>query len=484
MPARADTRDREVIVAGSGPNGLSAAIALAQAGFSVRVLEAQSTIGGGARSAELTLPGYIHDICSAVHPFAVASPFFRTLPLEQHGLQWVHPLAAVAHPLDDGTAVLLEHSLEATAAGLGEDEEPYQRLLRPMLKGWDGLVKDIFAPLHWPLHPFRLASFGLHAIRSARGFAGSYFRGERTRALFAGLAAHAIMPLESAGTAAFGLIFAAAAHGAGWPFPRGGTQKLTDALASYMASLGGSISAGTKVDSLDQFPAAGAILCDTSPRDMLRIAGDRFPERYRQRLKKFRYGPGVFKVDWALDGPIPWRASECSRAGTVHLGGTIDEIAASEKAVWGGEVSTRPFVLLSQPSLFDSTRAPAGGHTAWAYCHVPNGSGSNMLERIENQVERFAPGFRRRVVARSVMSPAILEQHNTNLVGGDISGGAQELRQLFIRPTAQLYSTPVRNVFLCSSSTPPGGGVHGMCGYYAAQRALKYLESTRAGKHS
>ncbi|MGA3212663.1 MAG: NAD(P)/FAD-dependent oxidoreductase [Terriglobales bacterium] len=472
------------VVVGSGPNGLAAATALAQAGIALMVLEAESTIGGGARSAELTLPGFTHDICSAVHPFAIASPFFRTLPLREYGLEWVHPLSPLAHPLDDGSVVMLERSMETTASGLGEDALAYKRLLGPLLEDWDGLVGDVFAPPHWPRHPLRLAGFGMKAIRSAYGFASSYFRGDRARALFAGLAAHSILPLENAGTAAFGLILAGAAHGAGWPFPRGGAQRITDALASYLRSLGGSVVTGTKVGSLNELPPASAVICDITPRQLLRIAGERLPEQFRRKLGSFRYGPGVFKVDWALDGPIPWTAAECSRAGTVHLGGTMSEIAACERAVSVGKTPNRPFVLLSQPSLFDPTRAPAGAHTAWAYCHVPNGSSADMLEPLEAQVERFAPGFRRRVIGRSVMSPAKLEQQNANLVGGDITGGAADLRQLFFRPTAQLYSTPVPGLFLCSASTPPGGGVHGMCGFYAAQRALKYLRKQQQAASS
>lgn len=454
----------DAIVIGSGPNGLSAAIVLAQAGLSVMVFEAEESIGGGTRSAALTLPGFIHDVCSAIHPLAVASPFFRTLPLSRYGLEWIEPPAAVAHPFDDGTAVVAGRSLDETGATLGVDAAAYISLMRPLVKGWQRR------------RPFALARFGINAFRSACGLAASRFRGQRARALLAGMAAHSMLPLEKPLTAGFGLGLALTAHVAGWPLPRGGSQRIADALAAHLQSLGGRIVTETPVRSIDDLPPARAILCDLSPRPLLRIAGHRFPPPYRKKLLLYRYGPGAYKVDWALDGPIPWRAEGCLRAATVHIGGTLDEIAESEREVWAGSPPRRPFVLLAQPSLFDPTRAPTGAHTAWAYCHVPNGCDANMLERIEDQIERFAPGFRRRVLARSVMPPTEIERHNANLAGGDIAGGAMDLWQFFLRPTRMLYSTPVKGLYICSSSTPPGPGVHGMCGYFAARRALGEME--------
>lgn len=462
-------QDRDVVI-GSGPNGLAAAIMLARAGRRVVVYEAEAQIGGGARSMELTLPGFVHDLCSAVHPMAVSSPCFDQFPLASHGLEWIHPDAPLAHPLDDGSAVMLERSVDATARNLGGDGGAWRRLMEPLASRWGDLRRDVLAAPRLPRHPLLMARFGLHAIRSARSLAYGLFREERARALWAGLAAHSVMPLEAPASGAIGLALGAAGHAAGWPIPRGGSQHLTDALAAYFCSLGGEIVAGMRIDSLPQAPL---ILCDTTPRQLAAMAGDQLPEGYRAALVRYRYGPGVFKMDFALDGPIPWRAKECLRAATVHLGGTFDEIAA-----WEANFVGRPFVLLAQPSLFDNTRAPAGKHTVWAYCHVPNASTADMSSAIESQIERFAPGFRERILARSVMTPADVESHNANLIGGDIAGGANDLRQLFLRPTARLYSTPLRGVFLCSASTPPGGGVHGMCGYYAARAALKALRST------
>jgi len=465
-------RLHDAIVIGSGPNGLAAAIELARSGRSVLVREAAETIGGGARSAELTLPGFVHDICSAVHPLAVASPFFRTLPLDRHGLEWIDPPAPLAHPFDDGTAVVLERSIEQTCETLGRDASRYAKLMQPLVADWKYLATDLLAPLRVPRHPFALARFGFRALRSARGLVTSIFAGERARVLFAGLAAHSMLPLEQAGTAAFELVLGITGHAVGWSLPRGGSQKITDALCSYLRSLGGEIVTGACVDSLDELSSDRAVLCDLTPRGLLRIAGHRLPARYRRQLARYRYGFGAFKIDWALDGAIPWKAVECARAGTVHLGGTLAEIVASEQASAEGKHADKPFVLVAQQSLFDSQRAPEGKHTAWAYCHVPNNSTFDMTERIENQIERFAPGFRDRVLARNVMPPAELERRNANLVGGDINGGAQDIRQLFLRPTSRLYSTPIKNLYLCSSSTPPGGGVHGMCGYFAARAAL------------
>lgn len=466
-------RDPDAFVIGSGPNGLATAILLARAGYNVMVREAQDTSGGGVRSAALTLPGFVHDLGSAVYPLGVSSPFFRTLGLRDFGLEWIQPPAPLAHPLDDGTAVLLERSVEATCRWLDGDADSYRRLAVPLVKAWHDLEAELLGPLRFPRHPVALARFGLSAMRSCRALSCSLFRGERARALFAGLCAHSMLPLEAVPSAAFGLVLGITAHTAGWPVARGGAQVITNALAARLAALGGRIETSRPVETIDEFRGASLILCDVTPRQLLRIAGQRFPEGFRRKLQRYRYGMGAFKVDWALDGPIPWKAKECLRAGTVHLGGTLEEIAASERAAWEGRHAERPFVLLAQPSLFDPGRAPAGKHTVWAYCHVPNGSGFDMTDRIEAQIERFAPGFRDRVLARSVMPPAELERRNANLVGGDINGGAADLPQLFLRPTFRLYTTPVRELYLCSASTPPGGGVHGMCGYFAALTALR-----------
>ena len=463
----------DAVVIGSGPNGLSAAIVLAQAGCKVVVFEAEPTIGGGARSAALTLPGFVHDICSAVHPFAAASPFWRTVPLDAFGLQWIHPPFAIGHPLDDGTAVVVERSLAATVAALGRDGDMYRKVIGTVVDDWPRLERAVLGPFSVPRHPFTLARFGLNALRSAEGLATSAFNDERTRALFAGVAAHGMMPLDRTLTAGIGLALAAMCHVPGWPIPRGGSQNITNALVRYLQSLGGEVIAGERVMNIDDVPPAKAILCDLSPKPLLQIAGHTFPTAYRQKLERYRYGMGVFKVDWALDAPIPWKSEPCRRAGTVHLGGTLNEIAMSESEVWQGRIVDRPFVLLSQPTVFDASRAPAGKHVAWGYCHVPAASTVDMLDRIERQIERFAPGFRDRVLARSIMTPAAIEAHNANLVGGDIAGGVSDLRQFFTRPTWRNYSTPVKGLYICSASTPPGVGVHGMCGYHAATRALK-----------
>ena len=469
MPERYDA-----IVVGSGPNGLAAAIEMSTAGRSVLVLEANDTVGGGARSSELTLPGFVHDVCSAIHPLAAASPFFSTLPLSEHGLEWVYPPASVAHPLDDGSAVMLEGSVEATSDALGRDAGAYRKLFGALVDDWGKLSHELLAPLRPPRHPIAMARFGLRAIRSARGLAESRFKGERARALFAGLSAHSFLPLDRFPSAAFGLVLGTTGHAVGWPMPKGGSQSISNALASYLTSLGGEIALGRRVESMDELEPSRDVLFDLTPRQLSRIAGDRLPDRYRRKLEGYRYGPAAFKLDLALDGPIPWRAPEAARAGTVHLGGTMPEVAASEAAIWRGEVSERPFTLVAQQSLFDTSRAPEGKHTAWAYCHVPNGSTIDMTDRIEAQIERFAPGFRDLILARSVRSPQEIEAHNANCVGGDINGGVQDLRQLFTRPTLRLspYSTPAPGVYICSSSTPPGGGVHGMCGYFAARAAL------------
>jgi phytoene dehydrogenase-like protein len=464
----------DAIVVGSGPNGLAAAVTLAQAGLKTVLREAQATVGGGLRSSELTLPGFTHDVCSAVHPLALTSPFFRTLPLADFGLEWIQPAAALAHPLDDGSAALLERSLDATAEGLGAGGRSWRRLHAPFVRVWDELSQDVLAPpLRPPRHPFLMARFGLRALRSATSLARS-LRGTHARALFAGNAAHSFLPLDAPGTAAFGLLLSIAGHAVGWPIARGGSQRVADALAEYFRSLGGEIVTAAPVEHLDELKPARLVLLDLSPRQVLRIAGDKLPGRYRRALEGYRYGSAAFKVDWALDGPVPWTAPECARAATVHLGGTLEEVAASEAAHARGAVHERPFVLLVQPTLFDGSRAPSGKHTAWAYCHVPNGYALDVSGRIERQVERFAPGFRDRILARSVLTPADFERRNANLIGGDINGGMMDLRQVFVRPVARPtpYRTPLRGVYLCSASTPPGGGVHGMCGHHAARAAL------------
>jgi phytoene dehydrogenase-like protein len=413
-----------------------------------------------------------------VHPLGVSSPFFRTLALEEHGLEWIYSPASLVHPLDDGRAAVLERSIEKTGETLGPDAAAYRKLMTPLLADWDKLVQDMLAPLLIPPHhPLTLARFGLRAIRSASGLAGSRFEGERARALFAGMAGHSMLPLERMLTAAFGLVLGTAGHAVGWPIARGGSQRIADALACSLRSLGGQIVTSVSVESLDELPSAHLVLCDVSPRQLLRLAGQRFPAGYQRKLEGYRYGPGVFKLDLALDAPIPWKAEACTRAATLHLGGTLEEIAAAERAVWRGEHPERPLVLLSQPSLFDPTRAPQGKHTVWAYCHVPHGSTADMTERIEAQIERFAPGFRERILARSAISAVEMEVYNPNYVGGDVNGGVQDLRQHFTRPTFRLvpYSTPAKGLYLCSSSTPPGGGVHGMCGYFAARAALREI---------
>jgi phytoene dehydrogenase-like protein len=462
-------------VIGSGPNGLAAAITMARAGRSVLVREAQGTIGGGVRSAELTLPGFVHDVCSSIHPFVPGSPYFRSLPLAEQGVEMVESPAVVAHPFDDGTAVVLERSLDATAEQLGGDSQAYRRLMAPLVGDWERLEEEVLAPLIGvPRHPLALARFSLPALRSAEGLARSAFRTERARALFAGCAAHSMVPLTRMASASFGLVLAVSGHRFGWPFPRGGAQTITDAAVTYLKTLGGEVEAGARVRSLAELPRARAVFCDVPPSAFVRLAGDRLSPRYRRRLLRYRQGPGAFKLDYALAGPIPWKAEACRRAATVHLGATLDELLASEEAPWRGAHAERPFVLLAQHSLFDDTRGPAGKHTAWAYCHLPNGSVRDMTDRIERQIERFAPGFRDLVLARSVLPPRELERRNENLVGGDINGGAADFRQLLFRPTARIspYATPLDGVYLCSASTPPGGGVHGMCGYLAARFAL------------
>jgi phytoene dehydrogenase-like protein len=468
--------DLDAVVVGSGPNGLAAAITLARAGHSVLVLEANDAVGGGVRSAELTLPGFVHDICSAIHPLAKASPCFAELPLDEHGLEFVEPPAPLAHPLDDGTAVVLERSVGETAAGLGVDADEYRKLMTPLVEGADRLQPFLLGYRPIPRRPLFTARFGVKALRSAVGLA-KRFKEERAKALFAGLAAHSMQDLNRPPTASFGLVLGLFGHAYGWPLVRGGSQHLADALASYLGSLGGRIELGRRVASIDELPKSRVRMLDVTPKQVIRLAGHRLSGRYLRALRRYRYGPGVFKVDWALDGPVPWTAEGCARAATIHVGGRLEEIAASERAVWRGEEPERPFVLVAQQSRFDASRAPEGKQTLWGYCHVPNGSTTDMTERIEAQIERFAPGFRELIVGRAASSPGEIERHNENYVGGDINGGVQDLRQLYTRPVVRWnpYSTPLDGLYICSSSTPPGGGVHGMCGYWAARSALKKL---------
>ncbi|HXD77413.1 MAG TPA: NAD(P)/FAD-dependent oxidoreductase [Puia sp.] len=466
--------DFDAVVVGSGPNGLAAAILLQQNGLSVMLLEQRTTIGGGLRSAELTLPGYIHDICSAVHPLAAASPFFQTLPLGAHGLEFIYPPVAAGHPLDGGAETLLAGSVAETAAGLGADATAYCSLMDPIVRDWPRLLPELLGPLHVPRHPLLMARFGLRGLPSVIHLARR-FRTTGARALLAGMAAHGLQPLTNAVTAAIALLFLGTGNGRGWPIPRGGANVIADALAAYFLSLGGRIETGVEVGSFSQLPSARCVLLDLTPRQLLRLGGHRWSPLYESQLERYRYGMGVFKIDWALAEPIPFPGEGCRRAGTVHIGGSLEEIVASEATTARGVQAEWPFVLLTQPSLFDPTRAPAGRHTAWAYCHVPNGSREDMTGRIERQVERMAPGFRDRILARHVFNTAQLEEYNPNYVGGDINGGVMDIGQLFTRPALRRspYRTSGRGIYICSSATPPGGGVHGMCGYHAARRALR-----------
>jgi phytoene dehydrogenase-like protein len=486
-------------VVGSGPNGLAAAVALAQAGLRVDVFEAESIPGGAARTMELTLPGFLHDFGSAVHPLGIGSPFFSSLPLQDYGLEWIHSPAPLAHPLDDGTAVVLERDLDQAASALGEDGRTWRRMVQPFVEHWSEFAREVLRPQpSIPSHPLLMARFGINAPLSARTIA-QRFRSERTRALFAGVAAHSFLSLEEPLSGVFGLMMVIPAHAVGWPIPRGGSQSLTNALIRYLEKLGGRVTTSSRIESLNTLSEYDLVLCDVTPRQLLSIAADRLTRPYVRQLQKFRYGPGAFKVDYALSAPIPWKAGECARAATVHLGGSFEEIAASEKTTRHGQQAERPFLIVVQPSLFDSSRAAAGKHTAWAYCHVLNGSTFDMLPRLEAQIERFAPGFRDCVLARRVLPPADLERMDSNLVGGDVQGGVLDIRQFLFRPTWQHYrvatvgdssadphsavspgassrSTRPQKVYLCSASTPPGGGVHGMCGYHAAKTALADLK--------
>lgn len=466
--------DYDAIVVGSGPNGLASAITLQQEGLSVLLVEGKDTIGGGMRTAELTLPGFNHDICSAVHPMAVGSPFFKTLPLEAYGLEYIQPPVLAAHPFDDGKAAVLKVSMDETARLLGRDEEQYRRFYEPILRLWPSIAEDVLGALRIPGNPIGLARFGLKALPSA-AYISRIFHTREAKGLWAGMAAHSLQPLSSLTTSAIGLVLTVNGHLGGWPIPKGGSRCIADALASYFRSLGGKIETGFYVRSLSQLPSAKAVLFDVTPRQLLQIAGHKFSSLYKWQLNRYRYGVGVFKVDWALDDAVPFTAPECREAGTIHLGGTFDEIAYGEKAIWKSRHPEKPFVLLAQQSVFDSTRAPEGKHTIWGYCHVPPGSVVNMTDAIEQQVERFAPGFRERVLARYTMNADELEEYNPNYIGGDINGGAINLGQLFTRPALRLspYRTSAKGLYICSSSTPPGGGVHGMCGYHAAKQALR-----------
>jgi phytoene dehydrogenase-like protein len=468
----------DAIVIGSGPNGLAAAIELARCGRSVTVYEANDTVGGGMRSGEATLPGFTHDHCATIGAMVYGSPFLSSLPLAEFGLEPIHPGCPVAHPLDDGSAVLLERSVATTAAQLGRDAHAYEDFFSPLVAEWKKLSPMLLSPpLGIPKHPLLMAKFGMHALSSARGFAEKHFHGHRAKALFAGIAGHSVLPLEWRGSGAFGLVLSLSAHADGWPVIRGGMQKLADAMAAYLRSLGGRVELGHRVKSLADLPAAKAILCDVAPRNLADIAADRLPASYLNALRHYTHGPGAYKIDWALSAPVPWKSPDVARAGTVHLGGTFDEIAEAELAPWQGKHAEHPYVLVVQPSLFDPMRAPQGKQTLWAYCHVPNGSTIDVSDRIEAQLERFAPGFRDVVLARKVATPQDFENGNSNLVGGDIVGGAQTLWQTLFRPFPRPnpYKTPAKGLYLCSASTPPGAGIHGMCGYHAARVAMRVL---------
>lgn len=465
----------DAVIVGAGPNGLAAAVTLARAGLGVLVLEAKDTPGGGCRTAEITLPGFHHDICAAIHPMGIVSPFFRELPLARHGLEWAKCSTPLAHPLPDGNVARLAHSLDDTAQGLGRDGAAWKNLMQPFVDSASQLFDEILQPIRIPKNPFLMGRFGLSALQSCQRLVNTRFRDGAARALFGGCAAHSFLPLDAPASASFGLVLALAAHAIDWPCARGGSQRIIESMIAYLRELGGTVQTSRVVRNLGELPQSRAVLFDLTPRQVAAIAGDALPSRYRRQLERFRYGPGVFKVDWALNAPIPWRNPECREAGTVHVGGAYESIAVAEASAWRGEITEEPFVLVAQQSLFDASRAPVGKHTGWAYCHVPAGSTVDMTERIEAQIERFAPGFKDTILARHTMSPADVERHNANMIGGDIGGGANTLMQFFFRPVPRWnpYATPNQRLFICSSSTPPGGGVHGMCGYWAAQSALR-----------
>ncbi len=465
----------DAVVIGSGPNGYAAAIAMQQQGLSVLILEAEQETGGGTRSAALTLPGFVHDLGSTIHPLGAGSPFLSTLPLDRFGLEWVYPTHALAHPLDNGEAVLLKRSVAETAQQFGKDAGAYQRLMQPVVDHWDDIAPDFLGPLPWPKHPVQLAQFGLRALQSAEGLAYRTFEEAATRAFIAGLAAHVMLPLNSLASSAIALVLGALGHRIGWPFPKGGAQAITRSMDGYFKSLGGRVETGRRVQSMADIPTCKAMLFDITPKQLLNIKGLSFSTLYRKQLEHYQYGQGIFKIDWALDSPIPFSNPACGTAATMHLGGTLEEIALSERLVWQKKHPEKPYVLLVQQTQFDSSRAPEGKHTAWAYCHVPRYSQIDMTAAIEQQVERFAPGFSDTILARHTMHAVQVEQFNANYIGGDINGGAQTIFQQFTRPSFRLkpYRTSVKNVYICSSSTPPGGGVHGMCGYHAARIALK-----------
>jgi len=474
-------KDFDAIVVGSGPNGLAAAITLQRQGLSVLLVEGKETIGGGLRSKELTLPGFIHDVCSAIHPMAAASPFFTSLPLAQYGLEYIYPAIQAAHPFENGTAAILSKSVEETASHLGEDESNYTRLLSPLVYDWPEMAHDILGPFQIPQNPFALFKFGLQGLKSADSLSKK-FNTQEAKAFWAGMCAHSIQPLNHLTTSAIGLVLLAVGHRKGWPIPKGGSQSIANALASYFTSIGGKIETDFYVKHLSQLPSSKAVLLDVTPKQLLEIAGHTFSSIYKWQLERYEYGMGVFKIDWALDGPVPFLAEECKRAGTVHIGNTYKEIAQSEQMSWNGQHPEKPFVLLAQQSLFDTTRAPQGKHTLWGYTHVPKGSRNDMTQAIETQIERFAPGFKKLIIGRHTFNSNQMEDYNPNYIGGDINGGSINLTQLFTRPALRSspYRTSSKGIYICSSSTPPGGGVHGMCGYYAAQRALKDVFKLRA----
>lgn len=465
----------DAVVVGAGPNGLAAAITLQRKGLSVLLLEAKSTIGGGMRTQELTLPGFHHDVCSAIHPMGTASPFLKSLPLAAHGLSYVHPPVLAAHPFDSGGAAALFQSIDDTAKGLGADEQAYHRLFDKLIKNWPKIDQNVLGPLvSMPQHPIVMAQFGLKAMQSGKQIAAR-FKTKEARGLWAGIVAHSMIPLSSQTSAAIAVVLSTTGHIGGWPIPKGGSQSIANAMASYFQSLGGEIQLDSPVKSLRELPEARAVLLNVSPKQLVQLCGDELSSFYRWQLKGFKYGMGVFKVDWALDSPIPFHAEACRKAGTVHLGNTFEEVALSESQAWNGQHPDRPFVLVAQQSLFDKNRAPEGKHTGWAYCHVPNGSTKDMTEAIEAQVERFAPGFRDTILARHTFNSEQMQAYNANYIGGDINGGVVNMAQLFNRPVLRFspYRTSARGVYLCSASTPPGGGVHGMSGFYAAKTALK-----------